>query len=219
MRATIWITVALALAACGGEDSEEGPPPPADDSVEAREPPEAPSAEEAAEPMTEGFIRVTIDGAERRFEHTAARHNQATTRMTVIRAAAGPDAEERVEILLPGYDVRTLDYPRTFARRRGGGGLAAAMQIPTLKYRDPQGRNFVYVFGETLECQSLEELTLRCTFEGEPRHGDSGETVHLTDGELEVTLTQSGFVDAVGDVTAGQAVEGAQEAIDRRRGR
>jgi hypothetical protein len=92
--------------------------------------------------------------------------------------------------------------------------------MPSLKYWDAEGNRYVLVFNdESLECQSLEDLVLTCTFSG-TASGDAG-AVEITDGRAQVLLTTNETADAFTESTVGAAadesVERVQEAIDRQR--
>lgn len=228
MRKTLLLSAALVFAACG-ESDDTPPPPPETPPAEPPAPPEPPPTPAAptapaAEETTEGHIALTLDGVERRFEHLPANGNRATSRITMMEASTGPDATERVKFILIGIDVRSLEYPATISRDMGAAGrgdLRAAMRIPSLQYVDAQGTRYNYTFGDSLECQSLEGMRLRCTFEAEARSRD--QLVRITAGELDITLggsaAEDARIDALGGSAADQAIDRAQDLVDRRHGR
>ena len=219
-------TILILLALCVACDDE-----PADESAETTTtteeapPSEAPSepAEEAEETTT-GFIQAKIDGELLRFEYLPAHDNQVLTRATgmLARPSAGSDA--KFEINLVGWDVRAEELPKHFKFQMRPGDLSSAQRMPGLRYKDAEGN--VYnrmVTDDTLECLSLEDLVLTCTFSGtlEAEEGDA--TVELTEGRAEVLLVTNEIADRFIEGTVGMAadesVERVQEAIDGRRGR
>lgn len=226
MRTLLWLSLALTLVACGESDAPPPPPTPPETPPEA--PPEPPPVPDpptptptpSAEATTEGFVSLTLDGVERRFEYLPAARNRATTRITTMEARVGPNSTEQVKLLLVGIDARALEYPTTIARDADAaarGNLRAAMRIPSIQYIDAQGTRYNHAFGDTLECQSLEGLRLRCTFEAEAHSRD--QLVHITNGQLDITLTgdagTDAMIDRLGGSAADRAIEAAQEAVDR----
>ncbi len=174
--------------------------------------------------VTTGFIEAKVDGAPMRYEHLPANDNRVFTRVTKMTAHASAESEEGFELLLNGFDVRTLEMPAVI---RGGmrdavrGNLAAAMRMPALKYRDADGNRYITVFNDdSLECQSLEDLVLTCTFSG-TLNGDAG-SVEITEGRLQVKLGTDELADSMLEGSVGMAadesLERVQEVIDRRRG-
>jgi hypothetical protein len=223
-------TISILLALCAACDDEPTAQPQAAEAPETPvgvAPPEAEGTAEpeAAEETTTGFIEATVDGERKRFEYLPAHENQVLTRVTHMQAHPSADAEEKLEITLLGWDVRQVELPMFFKfGMRGANGrvsLAAAGRMPGLRYEDAEGN--VYnrlVNDDTLECQSLEDLVLSCTFSGTFEAEEGEETVELTEGRAEVRLVTNEMADRFVDGTVGMAadesVERVQEAIDRR---
>lgn len=233
MRWMTTMAVACALLLLGACDEEptasEAPAAEAagETSAGGAEEPAGAAAAADGEETTTGFVEATVDGERKRFTYLPADDNKATTMLTLIRGQPAADGEEFLELKLLGFDVRKVELPMVF---RGGiaeaarGNLAAARRMPALRYRSPAGDTFVHVFqDDALACQSLEDLVLKCTFAATAVSDDSGGQVEITDGRLEVKLTQNLQADAFLERTVGraadEAVEAAQEAVDRSRGR
>lgn len=222
---TILILIALCVA-CDDEPTTETPSTEAPETPEGVAPTETEEAEEAEETTT-GFIEAEVDGELKRFEYLPAHENQVLTRVTHMQAHPSAGSEEKLEITLLGWDVRQVELPMFFkfglTSANGRPNLAAAGRMPGLRYKDAEGN--VYnrmVNDETLECQSLEDLVLSCTFSGtlEAEEGDG--TVELTEGRAEVRLVTNEvadrFIDGTVGMAADESVERVQEEIDRRRG-
>lgn len=211
--------IAVVLLACDDAPAETSDP--AATSV-TPPPTEQPTAE--AETTT-GFIEAEIDGELKRYEYLPASENMVHTRLTKMLAQASADSEEGFELIFLGFDVRQLELPATI---QGGmrdavrGNIRAAMRMPSVKYHDAEGNMYVYIVSdESLECQSLEELRLSCTFSGTLR-GDAGQ-IEVTEGRLSVQLGSDAMGDAITESTAGrasdEAVDYTQMQIDRRLGK
>jgi len=218
------------MVACDDDEVTEPETAAAEAAEEKSADPGAQAAAAAADDgdeTTTGFVEAKVDGEPKRFTYLPADDNKATTRLTLIRGQPGADSEEFLELKLLGFDVRKVELPMAFRSGVGEaarGNLAAARRMPALRYRDAAGDTFVHIFNdESLTCQSLEDLVLTCTFSAEATSDDSGENVAITDGRLQVKLTQDLRADAFLERTVGraadEAVEGVQKQIDRRQGK
>jgi hypothetical protein len=220
---TVLILITLCVACDDPPDDEVAAPASSEPNVEAPQPTTPTPAPEAAETTT-GFIEAKVDGELKRYEHLPATDNIVLSRITKMTARPSADSEEGLQLLLLGTDVRTVELPMVFSHDMQaairGGDLSAAGRMPSLKYWDAEGNRYVLVFNdESLECQSLEDLVLTCTFSG-TASGDAG-AVEITDGRAQVLLTTNETADAFTESTVGAAadesVERVQEAIDRQR--
>lgn len=221
---TILILVALCVA-CDDEPATEPQSTETPETPVGVEPPDTEEAEEAEVETTTGFIEAKVDGELKRFEYLLANENQVLTRVTSMEAHRSADSDERFEINLVGWDVRQVELPMFFKFDMMGDdgrpNLAAAGRMPGLRYEDAEGN--VYnrmVNDDTLECQSLEDLVLSCTFSGTLEAEEDDATIELTEGRAEVRLVTNEIADRFIDGTVGMAadesVERVQEAIDRR---
>lgn len=221
---TLMILLALCVACDDESSTEPQPTSPTEAPASAPESPEAAPAAEA-EDTTVGFIEAEVDGELKRFEYLPAHENQVLTRVTHMLARPDADSEEKLEITLLGWDVRQVELPAFFKfGMRGADGrpsIAAAGRMPGLRYVDPEGNVYNRLVGDdTLECQSLENLVLSCTFSGtlEAEEGDG--TVELSAGRAQVRLVTDEvadrFVEGTVGMAADESVERVQEAIDRR---
>jgi hypothetical protein len=120
-----------------------------------------------------------------------ANHNQVTKKITVMEALAGPDTKEGIKLILTGSDVRTLQFPAVIKREN------APLRMPALNYFDESGtRHLVMFMDDSLQCQSLKDLVIACTFSGTGR-SEEGSTVDITEGRLEVKLRENDVVDGI----------------------
>lgn len=220
---TILILIAF-CAACDDSPAGESAETTTTEDAPPSEAPSEPAAEaEEAEETTTGFIQAKIDGELLRFEYLPAHDNQVLTRATGMLARPSAGSEAKFEINLVGWDVRAEELPKHFKFQMRPGDLSSAQRMPGLRYEDADGN--VYnrmVADDTLECLSLEDLVLTCTFSGTLEAEDGDATVELTEGRAEVRLTTNEIADRFIEGTVGMAadesVERVQEAIDRRRG-
>lgn len=221
---TILILVALCVA-CDDEPATETQSTEAPETPVGVEPPDTEEADEPEVETTTGFIEAKVDGELKRFEYLLANENQVLTRVTSMEAHQSANSDERFEINLVGWDVRQVELPMFFKFDMMGDdgrpNLAAAGRMPGLRYEDAEGN--VYnrmVNDDTLECQSLEDLVLSCTFSGTLEAEEDDATIELTEGRAEVRLVTNEvadrFIDGTVGMAADESVERVQEAIDRR---
>lgn len=197
----------------------------APDPQAARPTPASGTPQPTDEATTTGFIEAKVNGELKRYEYLPASENRVLRRLTVMKAQRSADDEEGFEFVLMSIDVRQLEMPaviRSAAREARAGNLRAAMRMPAIKYRDASGNRYIRVVqDESLRCESLEDLVLTCTFSGTLR-GDNG-AVEISDGRLQVKLGTDARVDAITEAIGGrasdEAVDFAQEQIDRRLGK
>lgn len=221
-------TILILLALCMACDDEPTTEPPSTEAADTPNVPVPNQPEAEAEETTTGFIEAKVDGELKRFEYLPAHDNQVLTRVTHMQAHPSADSEAKLEITLLGWDVRQEELPMffKFGLQRGGSGrdmLRSAQRMPGIRYADEAGN--VYnrmVNDDTLECQSLEDLVLSCTFSGTLQAEDGDATVELTEGRAEVRLVTNElsdrFVEGTVGMAADESVERVGEAIDRRRG-
>ncbi len=224
MRTTL-ILVTLCVA-CEDDPAatEAAPPAPVAETPESATPTPSPApAPIPTEPeTTTGFIEATVGGEQKRYEYLPATDNRVLTRLTKMMARAGADSAEGFELLLLGWDVRTVDLPMVFKHDMQAaihGDIAAAGRMPSLKYRDAEGGVYTLVFNDdSLECQSLDSLLLKCTFSGTLNERDGDGRLEITDGRAEVQLTtdtvSDAFVEGTVGAAADESTERVQEAID-----
>jgi hypothetical protein len=219
---TILIFITLCVA-CDDDPATTEPveTAPADEMPEPTAP--TPEPTPAAPETTTGFIEANVDGELKRYEYLAANDNRVLTRLTKMTARADADSEEGFELLLLGWDVRTVELPMVFKHDMRaaitGGDLSAAGRMPNLKYRDAEGTTYMLLFNDdSLECQSLENLLLKCTFSGTLNENDGDRSIEITDGRAEVLLTtdtvSDAFVEGTVGAAADESTERVQEAID-----
>ncbi|HJL15694.1 MAG TPA: hypothetical protein RMH99_08565 [Sandaracinaceae bacterium LLY-WYZ-13_1] len=80
-----------------------------------------------------------------------------------------------------------------------------ARQMASMTYWTPEVIGHPVVLnGDSLECQSLEDLLLTCTFSG-TAHPDEGGPVEIGDGRREVRLTRNELRDRFIEATSGGA--------------
>ncbi len=148
---------------------------------------------------TAGFIEAKVDGELKRFEYLPAGENTAAANGTFLEARATADRNERFELSLVHLDVREMDFPTTIRSN------VRAMKMAGMNYWDAEGTGHPVVFNDdSFECQSLEDLLLRCTFSG-TAHPNRGGPVEITDGRLEVQLTTNEVRDRFIEATSGAA--------------
>ncbi|GAB5541579.1 MAG: hypothetical protein SangKO_013390 [Sandaracinaceae bacterium] len=196
---TVLILVPLCVAvACDDGSTETDPSEPVTIAETAEVEPaadEAPTAPAVA--TTTGFIEASVGGELKRFEYLEAAHNTAAANGTFLEARPSAESEESFKFALVNLDVREMDFPtsiRSNVRR---------MQMAGMNYWDAEGEGHPVVFDDdSLTCQSLESLLLRCTFSG-TAHPDDGGPVAITDGRLEVQLTTDALRDRFIEGTSG----------------
>lgn len=114
---------------------------------------------------------------------------------TFMEARSTPESVERFVLALLNLDVREFDFPTTIESQ------PRQIRMATLNWWDAEDNGHPLVFnGDALQCQSLEELRLRCSFSGTAR-GDEG-PVEITDGRLEVLLRTNAAADTAIEVTS-----------------
>jgi hypothetical protein len=148
---------------------------------------------------TTGFIEAKVDGELKRFEHLPAAGNMVAANGTFLRAVASAESKEEFKFTLTHLDVREMEFPTVIQN------APLSMRLAGMNYRDAEGTGHTVAFNdESLECQSLEELLLKCTFSG-TSHVKGGGTVEITEGRLEVQLNSNAATDSFIKATSGAA--------------
>ena len=118
-----------------------------------------------------------------------------------------------------GFDVRTLEMPAVIqsgARDAIRGNIAAAQRMPSLVYEDSEGTRYTALFNdESLECQSLQDLVLSCTFSA-TAHARRAGSVEITEGRLQVTLGTDEMADSFTEATVGRLADESTEQVQMR---